>query len=163
MADETTNNTETTENNEKNWQDVANELKQRIFTGSMGVQVAYKSCDGIDAVDCEPILLTRKYDHDVWPIVVSEPTGLNNPKYDWHTHEWVEQDATSNSYRLNDVEQKVESLQKTATNASQNNDNLQQSLSDISKSQKVQSQQLAQLLQLVAPIVAKDDGGKTNA
>ncbi|MEB3365680.1 hypothetical protein SDC49_25865 [Lactobacillus sp. R2/2] len=37
---------------------------------------------------------------------------MNNPKYDWHTHEWVEQDATSNSYRLNDVEQKIESLQK---------------------------------------------------
>lgn len=157
MADETTNNTE---NTEKNWQDVANEIKNEVDEHSRWKQIGYISKNG---KDCEPILLSTKYDNDDWPIVVKAPTGLNNPKYDWHTHEWVEQDATSNSYRLNDVEQKIKSLQKTATNASQNNDNLQQSLSDISKSQKVQSQQLAQLLQLVAPIVAKDDGGKTNA
>ena len=157
MADETTNNTE---NTEKNWQDVADEIKNEVDEHSRWKQIGYISKNG---KDCEPILLSTKYDNDDWPIVVKAPTGLNDPKYDWHTHEWVEQDATSNSYRLNDVEQKIESLQKTATNASQNNDNLQQSLSDISKSQKVQSQQLAQLLQLVAPIVAKDDGGKTNA
>lgn len=157
MADETTNNTE---NTEKNWQDVADEIKNEVDEHSRWKQIGYISKNG---KDCEPILLSTKYDNDDWPIVVKAPTGLNNPKYDWHTHEWVEQDATSNSYRLNDVEQKIESLQKTATNTSKNNDNLQQSLSDISKSQKVQSQQLAQLLQLVAPIVAKDDGGKTNA
>lgn len=155
-----TTNTETTEKTEKNWQDAADEIKNEVDEHSRWKQIGYISKNG---KDCEPILLSTKYDNDDWPIVVKAPTGLNNPKYDWHTHEWVEQDATSNSYRLNDVEQKVESLQKTATNASQNNDNLQQSLSDISKSQKVQSQQLAQLLQLVAPIVAKDDGGKTNA
>ena len=159
MADET-NNTNNTENTEKNWQDVADEIKNEVDEHSRWKQIGYISKNG---KDCEPILLSTKYDNDDWPIVVKAPTGLNNPKYDWHTHEWVEQDATSNSYRLNDVEQKIESLQKTATNASKNNDNLQQSLSDISKSQKVQSQQLAQLLQLVAPIVAKDDGGKTNA
>ena len=159
MADET-NNTNNTENTEKNWQDVANEIKNEVDEHSRWKQIGYISKNG---KDCEPILLSTKYDNDDWPIVVKAPTGLNNPKYDWHTHEWVEQDATSNSYRLNDVEQKIESLQKTATNTSKNNDNLQQSLSDISKSQKVQSQQLAQLLQLVAPIVAKDDGGKTNA
>lgn len=157
MADETTNNTE---NTEKNWQDVADEIKNEVDEHSRWKQIGYISKNG---KDCEPILLSTKYDNDDWPIVVKAPTGLNNPKYDWHTHEWVEQDATSNSYRLNDVEQKIESLQKTATNTSKNNDNLQESLSDISKSQKVQSQQLAQLLQLVAPIVAKDDGGKTNA
>ncbi len=159
MADET-NNTNNTENTEKNWQDVADEIKNEVDEHSRWKQIGYISKNG---KDCEPILLSTKYDNDDWPIVVKAPTGLNNPKYDWHTHEWVEQDATSNSYRLNDVEQKIESLQKTATNTSKNNDNLQQSLSDISKSQKVQSQQLAQLLQLVAPIVAKDDGGKTNA
>lgn len=157
MTDETTNNTK---NTDKNWQDAADAIKNEVDEHSRWKQIGYISKNG---KDCEPILLSTKYDNDDWPIVVKAPTGLNNPKYDWHTHEWVEQDATSNSYRLNDVEQKVESLQKTATNASQNNDNLQQSLSDISKSQKVQSQQLAQLLQLVAPIVAKDDGGKTNA
>lgn len=155
-----TTNTETTEKTEKNWQDVVDEIKNEVDEHSRWKQIGYISKNG---KDCEPILLSTKYDNDDWPIVVKAPTGLNNPKYDWHTHEWVEQDATSNSYRLNDVEQKIESLQKTATNASQNNDNLQQSLSDISKSQKVQSQQLAQLLQLVAPIVAKDDGGKTHA
>ena len=157
MADETTNNIE---NTEKNWQEVADEIKNEVDEHSRWKQIGYISKNG---KDCEPILLSTKYDNDDWPIVVKAPTGLNNPKYDWHTHEWVEQDATSNSYRLNDVEQKIESLQKTATNTSKNNDNLQESLSDISKSQKVQSQQLAQLLQLVAPIVAKDDGGKTNA
>lgn len=159
MADETTN-TNNSENTDKNWQDVADEIKNEVDEHSRWKQIGYISKNG---KDCEPILLSTKYDNDDWPIVVKAPTGLNNPKYDWHTHEWVEQDATSNSYRLNDVEQKIESLQKTATNTSKNNDNLQESLSDISKSQKVQSQQLAQLLQLVAPIVAKDDGGKTNA
>ena len=162
MADQTTNNTE---NKEKNWQDVANDLKQRIFTGSMGVQVAYKSCDGIEPVDCEPILLTRKYDHDVWPIVVSEPTGLNNPKYDWHTHQWYEQDATNNSFRLNKVEKSIQVLKQSDKQVAKDNTEIKDALSGNAKVQAEMLKLIGSATSPKAPTTtdSKQDGGTTNA
>ncbi len=154
MTEETT--------NQPSWQDIANDLKQRIFTGSMGVQVGYKSCDGIDGADCEPILLTKKYDHDVWPIVVTEPTGFNNPKYDWRTHQWVEQDVTNNSYRLNTVEKAVKTLKQTNEQVTKDNNDIKNSLSDIAKGQ-------AEMLKLIGSATSpktptttdsKQDGGQ---
>ncbi len=162
MADETTN---TTENKDKNWQDVANGLKQRIDKDSMWMQIAYKSCEGIDAVDCEPILLTRKYDHDVWPIVVSEPTGLNNPKYDWHTHQWYEQDATNNSFRLNKVEKSVQSLQQSNAQTAKDNTEIKDDLSGIAKSQAEMLKLIGSATSPKAPTTtdSKQNGGTTNA
>lgn len=157
MTEETT--------NQPTWQDVANDLKQRIFTGSMGVQVGYKSCDGIDGVDCEPILLTKKYDHDVWPIVVSEPTGFNNPKYDWRTHQWVEQDATNNSYRLNTVEKAVKTLKQTDEQVTKDNNDIKNSLTDIAKGQAEMLKLIGSVTSPKAPTTTdnKQDGGSTNA
>lgn len=143
-----------------NWQDIANERKKLISDDGLWHQIGYVSNDD---VDCEPILLSRKHDTDIWPIVLTEPTGLNHPKYDWNKHQWIEQDAASNSVRLKEVEQKIDSVQKETTSVTQDNNALQQSLTNIANGQQAQSQQLAQLLQLVAPIVAKDGGGANNA
>lgn len=143
-----------------NWQYLANERKKLISDDGLWHQIGYVSNDD---VDCEPILLSRKHDTDIWPIVLTEPTGLNHPKYDWNKHQWIEQDAASNSVRLKEVEQKIDSVQKETTSVTQDNNALQQALDGISKGQQAQSQQLAQLLQLVAPIVAKNIGGANNA
>lgn len=143
-----------------NWQYLANERKKLISDDGLWHQIGYVSNDD---VDCEPILLSTKHDVDVWPIVATEPSGLNNPKYDWTKHQWIEQDAASNSVRLKEVEQKIDSVQQATTSVTQDNNALQQSLDGISKGQQAQSQQLAQLLQLVAPMVAKNGGGATNA
>lgn len=143
-----------------NWQDIANERKKLISDDGLWHQIGYVSNDD---VDCEPILLSRKHDTDIWPIVLTEPTGLNHPKYDWNKHQWIEQDAASNSARLKEVEQKIDSVQKETTSVTQDNNALQQALDGISKGQQAQSQQLAQMLQLLAPIVAKDNGGANNA
>lgn len=143
-----------------NWQDIANERKKLISDDGLWHQIGYVSNDD---VDCEPILLSRKHDTDIWPIVLTEPTGLNHPKYDWNKHQWIEQDAASNSVRLKEVEQKIDSVQKETTSVTQDNNALQQALDGISKGQQAQSQQLAQMLQLLAPIVAKDNGGANNA
>ena len=143
-----------------NWQDIANERKKLISDDGLWHQIGYVSNDD---VDCEPILLSRKHDTDIWPIVLTEPTGLKHPKYDWNKHQWIEQDAASNSVRLKEVEQKIDSVQKETTSVTQDNNALQQALDGISKGQQAQSQQLAQMLQLIAPIVAKDNGGANNA
>lgn len=143
-----------------NWQDIANERKKLISDDGLWHQIGYVSNDD---VDCEPILLSRKHATDIWPIVLTEPTGLNHPKYDWNKHQWIEQDAASNSVRLKEVEQKIDSVQKETTSVTQDNNALQQALDGISKGQQAQSQQLAQMLQLIAPIVAKDNGGANNA
>jgi len=162
MADETSN---TTENKEKNWQDVSNDLKQRIGKDSLWVQVAYKSCEGNDAVDCEPILLTRKYDHDVWPIVVSEPTGLNNPKYDWHTHQWFEQDATNNSFRLNKVEKSIQDLKQSDQQVAKDNTDIKDALSGIAKGQAEMLKLIGSATSPKAPTTSDStqNGGTTNA
>ena len=160
MADETTN---TTEN--KNWQDVANNLKKRIDNDSMFVQVAYKSCDGIDGADCEPMLLTKKYDHDVWPIVVSEPTGFNNPKYDWRTHQWFEQDATNNSYRLNEVEKAVKTLKQSDEQVTKDNNDIKDKLNTIVQGQADMLKLIGSATSPKAPATSDStqNGGTTNA
>ena len=160
MADETTN---TTEN--KNWQDVANNLKKRIDNDSMFVQVGYKSCDGIDGADCEPMLLTRKYDHDVWPIVVSEPTGFNNPKYDWRTHQWFEQDATNNSYRLNEVEKAVKTLKQSDEQVTKDNNEIKDKLNTIVQGQADMLKLIGSATSPKAPATSDStqNGGTTNA
>lgn len=143
-----------------NWQDIANERKKLISDDGLWHQIGYVSNDD---VDCEPILLSREHTQDFYPVILEEPTGLNNPKYDWNRHQWIEQDAASNSVRLKEVEQRIDNVQQATTTVSQDNNALQQSLDGISKGQQAQSQQLAKLLQLVAPIVAKDGGGANNA
>lgn len=162
MADETTN---TTVNKDKNWQDVANNLKQRIDNDSMWVQVGYKSCDGIDGADCEPMLLTKKYDHDVWPIVVSEPTGFNNPKYDWRTHQWFEQDATNNSYRLNEVEKAVKTLKQSDEQVTKDNNDIKDKLNTIVQGQAEMLKLIGSATSPKSPTTSdsKQDGGTTNA
>lgn len=143
-----------------NWQDIANERKKLISDDGLWHQIGYVSNDD---VDCEPILLSCKHNTDIWPIVVTEPSGLNHPKYDWTKHQWIEQDAASNSVRLKEVEQKIDSVQQATTAVTQDNTALQQSLTDIANGQQQQTETLAQMLQMIAPIVAKDGGGANNA
>lgn len=159
MADETTNNIE---NTEKNWQEVADEIKNEVDEHSRWKQIGYISKNG---KDCEPILLSTKYDNDDWPIVVKAPTGLNNPKYDWHTHEWVEQDATSNSYRLNAVEKSVQSLQQSDQQAAKDNTDIKDTLSGIAKGQAEMLKLIGSATSPKAPTTtdSKQDGGTTNA
>lgn len=141
------------------WQDTANDLTKQIDENSIWKQIGYMSNND---VDCEPILLSQKHDSDFYPIVITAPADLNNPKYDWTKHMWVDQDATSNSVRLTNAEKAIQSTQEQATSVTNENKDLKNSLDDIAKSQTEQSKQMAQMLQLLAPAVAKD-GGSTNA
>lgn len=160
MAEQTTNNTE---NNEKNWQDVANDLKQRIDKDSLWVQVGYISNDKID---CEPILLSEKHEDNFWPVIVEEPpVNLTHPKYDYPKHRWVELEAESNSSRLTDVEKSVQTLKQSDEQVTKDNTDIKNSLSDIVKGQ-------AEMLKLIggatspkAPITSDStqNGGSTNA
>lgn len=143
-----------------NWQDIANERKKLISDDGLWHQIGYVSNDD---VDCEPILLSRKHTQDFYPVILEEPTGLNNPRYDRNKRQWVEQDAASNSVRLKEVEQKIDSVQQATTAVTQDNTALQQSLTNIANGQQQQTETLAQMLQMIAPIVAKDGGGANNA
>ena len=75
---------------------------------------------------------------------------------------WVDQDAASTSMRLANAEKAIQTAQEQAASATNENKDLKNSLDDIAKSQTEQSKQMAQMLQLLAPAVAKD-GGSTNA
>lgn len=143
------------------WENTANELNKEINENSLWKQVGYMSNSD---VDCEPILLSKKHDNDFYPVVIEAPTGLNNPKYDWTKHVWVDQDATSNSVRLTNAEKAIQSAQEQAKTVSTENEALKDSLSNIEKGQKDQTQTLAQMLQMMAPLLtSKTDGGNTNA
>lgn len=159
MADETNN----TENTDKNWQDVANDLKQRIDKDSLWVQVGYISNDKID---CEPILLSEVHKENFWPVIVEEPAAnLVHPKWDYSNHRWVELEAESNSSRLTDVEKSIQDLKQSDEQVAKDNTEIKDDLSGIAKSQ-------AQMLKLIgsatspkAPTTtdSKQDGGTTNA
>lgn len=144
------------------WKDTATELGKEINENSLWKQIGYISNSD---VDCEPILLSKKHDNDFYPIVVEAPTGLNNPKYDWTKHVWVDQDATSNSVRLTQTEKTLETVQNQAESISKENEALKDSLSNIERGQKDQTQTLANVVQMMAPLLAPktDNGGSTNA
>lgn len=143
------------------WEDTANEIKSMINDNSIWKQIGYISNND---VDCEPILLSKKHDNDFYPVVIEAPTGLNNPKYDWTKHVWVDQDATSNSVRLTNAEKAIQSAQEQAKTISTENQTLKDTLSDIAKGQKDQTQTLAQVVQMMAPLLTpKTNGGNTNA
>ncbi|MCX8723045.1 hypothetical protein [Lactobacillus sp. B4005] len=141
------------------WQDTANDLTKQIDENSIWKQIGYMSNND---VDCEPILLSKKHNNDFYPVVIEAPTDLNNPKYDWTKHVWVDQDAANTSVRLTNAEKAIQSAQEQAASATNENKDLKNSLDDIAKSQTEQSKQMAQMLQLLAPAVAKN-GGNTNA
>lgn len=144
------------------WEETANELNKEITDNSMWKQIGYISKDN---VDCEPILLSSKHEENIYPIVVETPTGLNNPKYDWAKHMWVDQDATSNSVRLIQTEKALETVQNQAEAVSKENEALKDSLNSLVKGQNDQTKTLAQVVQMMAPLLIpkKNDGGSTDA
>ena len=159
MADETTNNTE---NTEKNWQDVANDLKQRIDKDSLWVQVGYISNDKID---CEPILLSEKHNDNFWPVIVEPPVDLVHPKYDYTKHRWVELEAENNSSSFTDVEKSVQALKESDQQVAKDNTDIKDTLSGIAKGQ-------AEMLKLIGSATSPkvpttsdstQNGGTTNA
>ena len=142
------------------WQDDLKEQKKLVDETGYFKQIVYVSNNQFD---CLPIPIPAKLNADfAFPFVAEEPTGMNNPKYDWTKHMWVDQDAASTSVRLTNAEKAIQSAQEQAASATNENKDLKNSLDDIAKSQTEQSKQMAQMLQLLAPAVAKN-GGNTNA
>lgn len=144
------------------WEKTADSIKPMINDNSIWKQIGYISNE---SVDCEPILLSEKHDNDFYPIVIKEPTELNNPKYDWAKHMWVDQDATSNSVRLTNAEKAIQLAQEQTKTVSTENQTLKDTLNNIEKGQKDQTQTLAQVVQMMAPLLAPktDNGGNANA
>ena len=142
------------------WQDDLKEQEKLVDETGYFKQIVYVSNDQFD---CLPIPIPAKLNADfAFPFIAEEPTGMNNPKYDWTKHVWVDQDAASASVRLTNAEKAIQTAQEQAASATNENKDLKNSLDDIAKSQTEQSKQMAQMLQLLAPAVAKD-GGSTNA
>ena len=142
------------------WQDDLKEQKKLVDETGYFKQIVYVSNNQFD---CLPIPIPAKLNADfAFPFVAEEPTGMNNPKYDWTKHMWVDQDAASTSVRLTNAEKAIQSAQEQAASATNENKDLKNSLDDIAKSQTEQSKQMAQMLQLLAPAVVKN-GGNTNA
>ena len=142
------------------WQDDLKQQEKLVDETGFFKQIVYVSNDQFD---CLPIPIPAKLNADfAFPFVAEEPKGMNNPKYDWTKHVWVDQDAASTSVRLTNAEKAIQTAQEQAASATNENKDLKNSLDDIAKSQTEQSKQMAQMLQLLAPAVAKD-GGSTNA
>lgn len=142
------------------WQDDLKEQEKLVDETGFFKQIVYVSNDQFD---CLPIPIPAKLNADfAFPFVAEEPKGMNNPKYDWTKHVWVDQDAASTSVRLTNAEKAIQTAQEQAASATNENKDLKNSLDDIAKNQTEQSKQMAQMLQLLAPAVAKD-GGSTNA
>ena len=107
MVEETQTSTPDVEE-DKNWQDKANEMKKQVGNG-LFVQLAYRSDE---KHDCEPVLLSEKQDFNRFPIVVDVPTGLTSPKFNWSTGKWVENTTAGLANQLVEVKENVEKIQK---------------------------------------------------
>lgn len=154
MTEETTN---------ANWQDLANNLKQRIDKNSLWHQIGYISNDQID---CEPILLSGTHNDNFWPVIIDEPPAdMVHPKYVYSKHEWVEQDAASNSSRLTNVETAVKTLKQTDEQVAKDNTEIKNSLSDNAKVQAEMLKLIGSATSPKAPTTSDStqNGGATNA
>ena len=145
------------------WQDDLKQQEKLVDETGYFKQIVYVSNDQFD---CLPIPIPAKLNADfAFPFVAEEPTGMNNPKYDWTKHMWVDQDAANTSVRLTNAEKAIQTAQEQAKTISTENQTLKDSLSNIEKGQKDQTQTLAQVVQMMAPLLTSktNDGGNTNA
>lgn len=128
-------------------------------TEKMYVQV-YKSTDD---VPCE-VWFAPKNAEIRQPFTLTPPNpDFKNPKFDFINYSWFDLGTETQAQKIGAIADAVDNLKKETKDVSQNNDALQQLLESISKSQQSQSQQLAQMLQLIAPMVAQNAGGANNA
>lgn len=147
------------------WEDNLKAKEKLVDETGFFKQIVYVSND---KYDCLPVPFPVKLDAATsFPFIAEEPKGLNNPKYDWNSYQWVDQDAANNSERLNQVEKTLKSVTdqtKTAVDASQK---VQNALTNISKGQSNQMADMAKMLKLIAPFLAKENinaaGGANNA
>lgn len=135
---------------EPDWQKKADELSKRI-DGNLFVQLAYRS-DPLHS--CEPVLLSEKQTQDIYPIVVEVPTGMINPKFNWHSSKWEETDSAAMATQLNNLTTKVNQIEANGGSA-----DLKKQVSDMQKQvttdQQSTQKQLAQLLVMVSSLMAK--------
>ena len=142
------------------WQDKLKEQEKLVDETGFFKQIVYVSNDQFDCLPIPfPVKLNAEY---AFPFITEAPTGMNQPKYDWPKHRWVDQDAASTSVRLTNAEKAIQSAQKQAATTASENKDLKDSLDNIAKNQTEQSKQMAEMLQLLAPVVAKT-GGDNNA
>ncbi|MBH9986597.1 hypothetical protein [Lactobacillus sp. M0390] len=143
-----------------NWQDSNGATTQTSSaTEKMYIQV-YKSTD---EVPCE-VWFAPKNAEIRQPFTLTPPNpDFKNPKFDFINYSWFDLGTETQAQKIGAIADAVDNLKEKTKDVIQNNDALQQSLGSISKSQQSQSQQLAQMLQLIAPMVAQNAGGANNA
>ncbi|MCO6528585.1 MAG: hypothetical protein J6565_07350 [Lactobacillus sp.] len=131
------------------------ELQKEITENSMWKQIGYISNSD---TDCEPILLAEKHEITTYPIVVEAPTGLKSPKYDWTAHSWIENDPNSQGKQLADLKEQLDTAKQTITTIQEQQTTVSKetngALDKIQEAQEKQAEATAQLLQMVAPILA---------
>lgn len=131
------------------------ELQKEITENSMWKQIGYISNSD---TDCEPILLAEKHDITTYPIVIEAPTGLKCPKYDWTAHSWIENDQNNQGKQLADLKAQLDTAKQTITTIQEQQNSVSKetngALDKIQEAQEKQAEATAQLLQMVAPILA---------
>jgi hypothetical protein len=127
------------------------ELQKQVGENTMWKQIGYISNDD---TDCEPILLSEKHESNVWPIVIEAPDGLVSPKYDWTKHVWVETDANSQGAQIKALKASLDSAKQTIASVQTSAQTTGATLEAIQKSQEQQAATSAQMLQMLAPLLA---------
>ncbi|RMC39551.1 hypothetical protein F5ESL0236_04660 [Lactobacillus sp. ESL0236] len=135
------------------------ELQKEINENSMWKQIGYISNSD---TDCEPILLVEKHDITTYPIVIEAPTGLKSPKYDWTAHSWIENDPNSQGAQITALKEQLATAKQTIIAVQEQQTTVSKetngALDKIQQTQEKQAEATAQLLQMLAPMLA----GKPN-
>lgn len=135
-------------NNIPQWEKDTNDLKKKM-DGTLYVQVAWISNQDHP---CKPILLSFAMTHNYLPIVVEEPTGLQNPIYDWINKKWRERDTSALSEQLTDVKKQVESLNNEVQSNKESLKNNEELIKDVNNLQKGQANITTVLGQLLPAV-----------
>lgn len=134
------------------WQKQTEE-KQKLLKGGLFKQIAWISND---EYPCSPVALTDSMNQSVMPIVVDEPTGLQNPTYDWINRKWVERDTSALSEQVTQVIQDmkkvnetVEEVKQTQENSTNSNDQVVEAIKEMQAGQAQTTAVLSQVLPLL--------------
>lgn len=121
-------------------------LEVQLAGGQFGQIVYLSGRIGAGDYDCEPVLIPFKLDYSQYPFVIEAPEGLTNPKFNWSTMTWDEQDENALAYRLSQAEAKLTTLNTQSEKHETENTSTQAALDAIQKSQLQMTQLLSQVL-----------------
>ncbi|MBP2057910.1 hypothetical protein J2Z60_001085 [Lactobacillus colini] len=128
--------------NRPEWEKIEADAQKLVNESSYYNQVAYISDN---KHDCMPVAVDVLMGDD-YPYVVDRPTGLINPKFNWDTHEWIENNAAGQAKQLASLQETIKNLSLKSEEIDKKNKEVTYALQNVQEVQVLTSKQNAEFM-----------------